>query len=510
MMRYPANMAATWLFLLLAAATTASAQSIFSIDRIFTDHMVLQRGRPIGVSGRAIPGSSVYVRYGMHAATAAAGPDSVWRAVLPPMKANPHPTDLLASYGPDTLRLRDLLVGDVWVCLGQSNMEWPMAREAHFAEELPHASQPLIRLYNPSYAGKNVYGTPFSDSIVRRLLPGRFLEGGWERADSNSFRGMSAVGWYFARSVVASEGVPVGLVNLSVGGAPLEAMMGLDALSSDARFSRKLQGDWLSNEALPVWVRERGRQNLGGVRGVPVDALGPAHPFKPGFLYEASIRPMQALPVRGLLCYQGESNAQEPGRVEEYPALFARMVEGLRRDWNNPALPMYFVQLSSIDTLRYKGRYWPEFRDGQRRILEIVPHTGMAVSSDHGLMNDVHPTEKRAVGERLARWALHDSYGRRVTPSGPLPIAAAYRGGRVVVRFRHVRRGGLRTSDGSPLRGFTLDGSMPVRAEVSGRKVRVEAPVRPAHIYFGWKPFSDANLVNREGLPASSFKIEVK
>jgi sialate O-acetylesterase len=484
-------------------------QNGFSIDRAFSDHMVLQRGRPIPVTGKAIPGRPVQVGFRGHAVHTTAGSDSVWRAVLPRLSASPDPADLFVSSGADTLRLRDLLVGDVWVCLGQSNMEWPMAREAHFAEELPHVLQPLIRCYNPSYAGKNVFGTPFTDSIVRRLQAGRFLEGGWERADSNSFRTLSAVGWYFARSVVASEGIPVGLLNLSVGGAPLEAMMGLGALASDARFSRKLQGDWLSNESLPVWVRERGRQNVGGVLGVPTDAMGPAHAFKPGFIHEASLRPVQSLPVRGLLCYQGESNAQEAERVEEYPELFVRMVEGLRRDWDDPTLPMYFVQLSSIDTLRYKGRYWPEFRDGQRRILERLPYSGMAVSSDHGLPNDVHPTEKRVVGERLARWALQDTYRRRIIPSGPLPRSARYRGGRVVVRFRHAR-GGMRTADGQSLRGFSLDGRGSACARIRKDRVLIDADTPPTHIYFGWKPFSDANLVNREGLPASTFKIEVR
>jgi len=504
------NRSLPWLLLALAALPgQGRAQARLSLDRIFSDHMVWQRTRPIAVTGTSRPGLDVHVRFGRHRLQVTTGPDARWRAVLPPLKASPEPQDLLVSAGGDSLRLRDILVGDVWVCLGQSNMEWPMAREAHFTAELSHAHQPLIRLYNPSYAGKNVFGTAFSDSIVRRLTTGRFLEGGWERADSNSIRTMSAVGWYFARTVAASEDVPIGLLNLSVGGAPLEAMMGLDAMASDARFSRKLQGDWLSNESLPVWVRERGRQNVGGVRGVPTDAMGPTHAFKPGYIHVASIRPMQALPVRGLLCYQGESNAQEPERVEEYPALFARMVEGLRKDWNDPTLPMYFVQLSSIDTLRYKGRYWPEFRDGQRRIMDILPHSGMAVCSDHGFPHDVHPTEKRAVGQRLARWALHDTYGRRVTPSGPLPLRASYRGGQVVLRFRHAR-GGLHTVDGLALCGFSLDGRNPVGSRIRKGRVWIEAPSRPDHIYFGWKPFSDANLVNREGLPASTFRIEVR
>lgn len=509
MMGYPAFDKAPWLCLLLLAPAMASGQKLFSIDRTFTDHMVLQRGRSIAVTGRALPGSDVRVRFDVHEASATAGADSVWRALLPRLSASPDPADLIAYAGSDTLRVRDLLVGDVWVCLGQSNMEWPMAREAHFREEVPQAAQPLIRFYDPAYAGKGIFGTPFTDSVARRLRPGAFLEGGWQRADSVSFRILTAVGWYFARSVVASEGIPVGLLNLSVGGAPLEAMMGLDAMASDARFSPKLQGDWLLNESLPVWVRERGRQNVGSLPGVPTDAMGPAHAFKPGFLHEASIRPVQSLPVRGLLCYQGESNAQEPARVEEYPELFVRMVEGLRREWGDDRLPMYYVQLSSIDTLRYKGRHWPEFRDGQRRILERLPYSGMAVCSDHGLPNDVHPTEKRAVGERLARWALHDTYHRRITSSGPLPRSARFRDGRVVVRFRHAR-GGMRTSDGQSLWGFSLDGRVPAAARIRKARVLIDAPSRPTHVYFGWKPFSDANLVNREGLPASTFKIEVQ
>jgi sialate O-acetylesterase len=503
------NRPLSWLLLALAAVPGyARAQARLTVDRVFSDHMVWQRDRPIAVTGTSLPGLDVQVRFGRHRVSVTTGPDSGWRVVLPPLKASKQPQDLLVGAGGDSLRLRDILVGDVWVCLGQSNMEWPMAREAHYGEALAQAVQPLIRLYNPAYAGKHVFGTPFTDSIVRRLQPGGFLQGGWQRSDSGSMPSMSAVGWYFARSVVASEGIPVGLVNLSVGGAPLEAMTDPGQMASHPAFARKLQGVWLDNEALPVWVRERGRQNVGGLPGVPADAMGPAHPFRPGFLYEAAVRPLQALPVRGLLCYQGESNAQERARVDEYPELFVRMVEGCRRGWGDARLPVYFVQLSSIDTLRYRGQLWPDFRDMQRRIPAMLPHSGMAVSSDHGHPHDVHPTEKRATGQRLARQALSDTYGRRVVPSGPLPRSATFRRGRVVVRFRHG--GGLQTADGAVLRGFTLDGGVPVRATIAGRRVRVEVPLRPLHIHYGWKPFTDANLVNGEGLPASTFKIDVR
>ncbi len=388
-------------------------------------------------------------------------------------------------------------------------MQWPMQREMHYQQEVGKLDQPLLRFLNPTYAGEQVFGAPFTDSIVRKMTPASFYQGQWERCDSLSIRAMSAVGYYFGKAVASAIQIPIGLIDLSIGGAPIETFIPLPVLESHPVFSAKTGQDWLQNPALPVWVRERGAQNISGVTGIPKDAQGPNHPFKPGFAYTSGIEPLRRFPIKGLLWYQGESNAQEPERVAEYPALCQLMVAELRRLWKNQALPFYFVQLSSIDTVRYKGQLWPQFREAQRTMLRLIPHSGMAVCSDAGAPHDVHPTNKKVVGERLARWALADTYAKKMVPSGPLPKKAKYKNGNVIVDFYYGN--GLRASDGGPsLIGFSLDGIKDSSASLHKNKAAIPCSSKPDFLYYGWKPFSDGNVVNREKLPASTFKIKVQ
>jgi sialate O-acetylesterase len=214
------------------------------------------------------------------------------------------------------------------------------------------------------------------------------------------------------------------------------------------------------------------------------------------------------MPIKGIIWYQGESNSQEPERVEEYPRLQQAMVEDYRKKWGQPHLPFYWVQLSSIDTAGYKSRYWPAFRDGQRRLLADIADGGMAVCSDIGARDNVHPTDKRTVGQRLARWALHDVYGeKRIIVSGPLPLRASYAGDTVTIFFQYGR--GLRTADGRALRGFSFDGGS-AAAFIRGDRVMLPVSEKPAVVYYGWEPYADdANLVNGEQLPASTFKLSI-
>lgn len=183
------------------------------------------------------------------------------------------------------------------------------------------------------------------------------------------------------------------------------------------------------------------------------------------------------------------------------------LINDYRRQWRQPDMPFYWVQLSSIDTTNYQSHYWPQFRDEQRKLLDEVKYGGMAVSSDIGFKNNVHPTNKKAVGERLARWALNKTYGRDIIRSGPLPLKAVYKNGRVIISFRYNKE--LHTSDGKTLRGFSLNGRTDAEAMIENGQVIVPADIKPDHIYYGWKPYSDANLVNSAELPASTFKIEV-
>lgn len=491
--------------LLLLCILSVHAAAQLRLERNLSDHMVLQRDRPIPIRGFGIPGRQVTVDFEGDRASATVSADSSWQVILPSRKASLLPVRMIVAMDGRTIVLDDLLVGDVWLCIGQSNMEWPMSREKHWALEKSAALQPMIRFANPAPAGRSVYGVPYGDSLKQRLTTELFYAwDGWRRCDSQTVAPMSAVAYHFAKSLRKEVDVPVGLVNLSIGGAPLESFVSVDDMAAHPVFRDKVRADWLINDALPVWIRERGRQNVGKGNALHVDGMGPNHAFKPGFAYASGVVPLSKYPVKGVLVYQGESNAEETARVLEYGDLFILMVEGYRKLWGDPRLPFYWVQLSSIER-----PHWPLFRDVQRRMLDEIPHAGMAVSSDVGMRNDVHPTDKRTVGERLARWALAETYGRRVIPSGPLPVMARHRKTAVVVSFRHAGRG-LRSSDGRALRGFSLDGVRDAEALVKGKRVSIHVDRRPDSLYYGWRPFSEGNLVNSVGLPASTFKIPVR
>lgn len=497
---------------------------IFSVNAIFTDNMVLQRDQPIHVWGKGLPGATVRVgllkntnKVGTDPAkisgkTAIVKADSSWSVYLPALPASVTPHELQINSGKTNIRFGNILFGDIWVCIGQSNMEWPMQREMHYSQAKLSAEQPLLRFYNPTYAGKNIFNQYFSDSVLQLLTPEKFYATTqWELSDSNHFKTMSAVAYYYGKAIVEKTKIPIGLINLSIAGAPLETFIGIKALQANTAFTHKAEEPWLTNTSLPIWAKERGHQNL---------KSGTLHPFKPGQAYEAGIKPLFPLAIKGIINYQGESNAQEIERVQEYAALTNLMVNDYRKQWKQPTLPYYYVQLSSIDTAKYKGHFWGAFREEQRRTMDLIPYSGMAVCSDIGFKDNVHPTNKKWVGERLARWALSKTYQMNILASGPLPTKAEYKNGEVIVYFNYTGKGlqtadaailnGTTSADGASVNGFSLDGKNSVTATIQAQTVRIPVSSKPAYIYYGWKSYSDGNLVNSEILPASTFKLSVQ
>ncbi len=487
----------------LLIVTPVLAYGQLRLNPEWNDHMVLQHGKALTISGKAIPGKTVHLRFAGQSVSSGVKSDGSWQIQIAPLKVNAIPADMRVSSGKDTLHLRDLLVGDVWLCLGQSNMEFPMRSEAHYPKARRQLPGKMIRWYNPRYIGKGIYNQLFPDSLARLLDAGIFYTGEWERCDTGSTANMSAVAYYFAEKVTAQTGIPIGLIHLAIGGAPLETFIPAEALNADSAFARKSEGNWLQNIELPDWSRERGRQN----RGNDSSANGPAHGYKPGFAFDMGLRKLTGNPIAGILFYQGETNAQEPARVSQYGRLFEVMLHAYRAYW--PGAPCYFVQLSSIDSSQYRSQLWPQFRDEQRLMHQRIPHTGMAVSSDVGSRNDVHPTDKRTVGQRLAAWALFDFYGQRnIVPSGPLAAKATYREGKVIITFTWAE--GLKTVGNTELKGFSLDGIQLSPATIHGNTVEIASPERTAFVYYGWQPFTDANLVNAAGLPASTFRLRIE
>lgn len=489
------------------------ARAEFRLPACFGDHMVLQQGRPLPVWGTAGPAEEVRVRFGGAVVTGTAGSDGRWRVELPPQRSSAEGRPLVVE-GRTTITLADVLVGEVWLCAGQSNMLLPLGKADRSAAVVAAADDPLLRLL-PLAAAAGGDPPPYSSAEIAALQPETFTSGSWVRSSPAAARSFSAVAFFFARRLRGELGVPVGVIQVAVGGSPTEAWIGRASLASRAETAGFTQGPWLRNPLVGEWCRTRAAANLAravkaGER-IPGDDLGPNHPFKPGFLREAAIEPLVPLALAGVCWYQGESNAETPELVMLHERLFPALVDDWRRGWGRDDLPFGVVQLPGL------GRpHWPAFRDGQRRLQARLPHTGLAVAIDLGDRSDVHPRDKQPIGDRLAGWALADVYGRDVVGSSPLPAAARRQGdGRVRVEFAHAA-GGLATADGEPPRHFEIAGAdevfRPAEARIDGAAV-VLAPtnVPSRRVRYAWRPFPEppVNLVGPGGLPVTPFDLDV-
>lgn len=465
------------------------------MSEIYTDGMVLQREVPLDIHGKADAGRKVTVMFAGQKVQTVANNRGEWSVTLQPMKAARN--QMLVVESDKTKKVfRDVAVGEVWLCSGQSNMAFTLQQAATAARDIPNVSDADLRFFDMKANWQtNDVAWPLSaiDSLNHLQY---FAPTSWRGATPETAGQFSAVAYYFGKMLRDSLQVPVGLVCNAVGGAPTEAW--IDRNTLETRFPAVLN-DWLHNDFIQQWVRERAAKNISNAGGAAV-----RHPYEPCYLYESGMLPLLQYRVKGVVWYQGESNAHN---MEAHERLFKLLVDSWRTNMKNEEMPFYFVQLSSLNRPS-----WPWFRDSQLRLMRQLPGVGMAVSSDVGDSLDVHPTHKLEVGERLARWALCKTYARKVVPSGPLFSRAWREGSTAVVEFDYAD--GLTTSDGNPLRCFEVaetDGLFyPAEAEISGGKVRLSSDkVRTPHfVRYAWQPFTRANMVNADGLPASTFRAE--
>ena len=489
-------------------------QMSLRLPRIFSDHMVLQADAEIPVWGRAPAGAKVTVTFGDEKHNVSANEQGEWRACLREHRANSTPREMLIESADERIQLRDVLIGEVWVCAGQSNMEWTLAQSANGGGELSTAERSTtLRLLYLSGGARGSSGS-YTPQHLANLTPQTFCEGQWEVASSESAGSFSAVAWYFGRHLQQELNVPVGLICPAVGGTPAEAWIPREALEADPELKGLVAGNWLDNERLGEFCRVRGQQNLlraiQAGEPIPGDDLGPNHSFKPGFMWSAGIEPLIPYAIRGVIWYQGESNAETPARVCEHGRLFPLLVNQWRKQWAQGDFPFLYVQLPALNRPE-----WPWFREGQRRTLNRLENVGMAITIDTGHPTNVHPTLKKPIGERLAKWALGMTYGLKAnaTYSGPLLDDAEREGESMVISFAHVG-GGLKSSDAEPPRYFEVCGNDGVfysaTAKIIGRNtIAVSSPrvAEPLHVRYAWLPFPNppVNLVNSVGLPASPF-----
>lgn len=475
----------------------------------YGNSMVLQRNQPIRLYGQAIPGEKVTAVIKEHGGkrilrTAQANVAGQWNILFPAMKAGgPH---TLSFETPTEKRtFNDVWIGEVWLCSGQSNMELALSLITTAKQDIAEADTlTRLHLFNmarpwPTYA--QVWPKSYVDSLDRHLIP---QTGEWKRCSSASARDFSAIAFHFGRILADSLKCHVGLIHNAVGGSTTEGW--IDSLTLQTHIPEILQGDWRKNPNIMEWARQRADYNLQAAD----PSLPHRHPYAPTFLYDEGLRPVLKHTIRGVIWYQGESNADLP---EVHKRLFPLLEQSWRRAFRSPNLPFLTVQLSSIST----RPIWPTFRNSQRLLADSLPQTWMTVCSDLGDSLDVHPRRKAPVGERLAASALHYVYGwKQVVPCGPVPLqATSLSDGWIRVDFNWGE--GLHPQGSNRYVGFELagkDGAYHVATafRVNGQALEMHAPqvTDPQTVRYGWQAFTHANLVNGRGFPCSTFELKVK
>ncbi|MBT5909043.1 MAG: hypothetical protein HOH25_04550, partial [Opitutae bacterium] len=321
-------------------------EEILKLPRVFGDHMVLQADAPIPVWGSAKAGATVTVAFGGERKSVNANDRGDWQTRLEARKTSAKPSTMTIESDSGNIQIKDILIGEVWICGGQSNMQWPLEQSAEGANELAAADHPNLRLLHLEGGALGNSGS-YSRQNLSRLTPETFCAGKWKVASAESARAFSAVGWYFGRSLMQELKVPVGLICPAVGGTPTEAWIPRETLAADPKLRGMVAGNWLENERLGEFCRTRGRQNLlramqtGEV--IPSDELGPNHSFKPGFMWSAGIEPIIPYAIRGAVWYQGESNAETLTRVREHGKLFPLLIKQWRQQWGQGDFPFLFV-----------------------------------------------------------------------------------------------------------------------------------------------------------------------
>ena len=486
---------------LLAQTVYSSVTGDFGglkMPSIYTDNMVLQHGCPLTIRGKANAGEKITIEIDKQKQTLTSPSDGNWEANLLPLKAG-GPYILSISTQKQKLIYKNVLAGEVWLCSGQSNMEFHLSWSITGKRDIPKATHNNIRIFDMK--ARWITNPVEWDSTAHVALNHLqyFKNTAWVSCSPETISEFSAIAYYFGKKLQDSLQIPVGLICNAIGGSPAESW--IDRKTLEHHFPTILR-NWKQNDFIQDWVRERASQNIKTSK----DRLQ-RHPYEPCYLFEAGIRSLDQFPIKGVIWYQGESNAHN---YEAHEKLFKLLVASWRDNWNNESLPFYYVQLSSLNRPS-----WPWFRDSQRRLLHEIPHTGMAVSSDKGDSLDVHPKQKQEIGERLALWALNKTYEKQdIVPSGPLYKGIAFNNSKALLSFDYAT--GMHSSDGTPLRSFEIAGAdgifYPAQAVIVNEKIQVwsDKVKVPVTVRYGWQPFTRANLVNSCNLPASSFRSNRK
>ncbi len=489
---------------ILSVATAARAE--VKLPAIFGDHMVLQRDTGVPVWGTAAPGEEVTVSIAGQTVTAKAGADGKWSVKLTKLTAaGPH---TLTVKGANTLTFSDVLVGEVWLGSGQSNMAMTVNRAKDYEAEQAAAKFPLIRMFTEASSAANAAQSEG--------------KGKWVVCAPETVGGFSATAYFFGRELHKALNVPVGLINSSVGGTPIESWIAPEAQRASAALKpffdtqQKATKEFDATKAKAKFEQDQAKWKEAAKQAKAEGKPAPKAPRDPvalnerkgnvGGLFNGKIAPLIPYAIRGALWYQGEANSS-PDKAAFYHAQLSLLVTDWRARWGYD-FPFAWVQLPNFGGA---GRDWPLVREAMLKTLEL-PKTGMAITIDIGDEKDIHPKNKQDVGRRLAAWALGTVYGQKVATSGPLPAGHQVRGSEVVLSFKHTD-GGL-IAKGGELKGFVIAGAdqqwKPAQARIEGDQVIVTSTdvKQPTAVRYAWENWPTCNLYHGAGLPASPFRTD--
>jgi sialate O-acetylesterase len=470
----------------------------------FQDHAVLQAGKAMPVWGTADAGEKVTVSFAGQTASTTADTDGKWRVNLKPLKVNADASTLTIT-GNNTVAITDVLVGEVWLCAGQSNMEFRVDQANNSEAEIANGNHPLIRQL---IVNKNRSNTPLTTASAA-----------WSVSSPSTVGKFTAVGYFFAREVQAKLGLPIGIINSTWGGTDIEAWLTQDSVAADDM--TMVNGGWQKRlDAFPAnkikydaqVAEEETKFNEAKARGEvykkryinPIaNPDGSPHFNKPFNLYNAMVYPIVPIPLAGILWYQAENNWD---RATQYRAMFPMLIKGWRTAFDQPDLPFYWVQLPNYSS------DWAKLREAQSSALSL-PNTAQAITIDVGEVNDIHPKNKQDVGHRLALIALKNHYGKDVIASGPTVAKISFSKDTATVKFADLA-GGLKAK-GDVLNSFEIAGEdkvfKPADATISGDTVTVKSAEvsAPVAVRYLWRNPLNASLYNKADLPAAPFRSDI-
>jgi Domain of unknown function (DUF303). len=462
---------------ILPALICANVKAEISLPKIFSDNMVLQRNKPVPVWGTALPGEKISVSFDKQKKSTVADTSGNWKVILDGLQVSAIPSSLIIS-GNNTITLHNILVGEVWLCSGQSNMEYTMRKNSKAIKRDSTKDSPVDELDRANNSSIRIFLV-----TQKNLLDNKPGTSGWSIAKDSALRSFSAAGYFFAKELFEKLHVPIGMIDAAISGSAIEP--------------------WL-----PGTIKKQNEIN----KPITLDESNP------GKFYPKMIQPLSPFSIKGFLWYQGETNCFQNESIE-YAYKMQALINGWRKLWGDDRLSFYYVQIAPYYYSKSKGKYpldeetLPKFWEAQTLVMKI-PNTGMAVINDVPRSpDDLHPEGKWEVGRRLAQWALAKDYDLKAVPSGPIFKQMKIKKNKIELEFDFAGSG-LISKDGKPLTWFTIAGAdgkfVPSEAKIVGDKIIVSSSSvsKPLNVRFAWSEAAQPNFFNKDGLPAVPFRTD--